>query len=535
LTTQYPSIFNDVIGPVMRGPSSSHLAAAARIGLMARQLIDGKLTKVITRFDSKGSLATTYNGHGSDIGLIGGLLGFKPDNDNIVNSLKEAPKRGIEVVFKIEDYNANHPNTYKLTLINDTGINKNIVAISLGGGMVEIINIDDLNISIQGDYYETLIFMKDIEQDNIYLYTEKIKKYFKNIEKLTYAKNGNSYLINVKSNQEIEPEIIDKLYKIKNIYDVKQISPVLPVMSRNDTIIPFNTAEEMLKLNSTKNLDMWELGILFEGIRGNLKEDKVFSKMSTIVEIMDSSIRNGLKGTDYKDRILGPQARIFKESEKTGMLIPVDILNNVIAYTMAVMEVKSSMGLIVAAPTAGACGVIPGTIIGTADKLNSTQEQITKSILAAGVIGILICKHATFAGEEAGCQAECGSASSMAAAGLVQLMGGTVEQGLKAASIALQNVLGLVCDPVGNRVEVPCLGRNIMGASNAIASANMALAGIDEVVPLDEVIDSMHRIGDMLPSELRCTGLGGLSLTETSKRIEKELEKNKISVSSIKK
>jgi L-serine dehydratase len=144
-------------------------------------------------------------------------------------------------------------------------------------------------------------------------------------------------------------------------------------------------------------------------------------------------------------------------------------------------------------------------------------------MLAAGLIGVFIVARSTFAAEVCGCQAECGSSSGMTAAALVTLAKGTVAQALGAASMALQNSLGMVCDPVANRVEVPCLGKNVMAASNAFACANMALADFDPVIPLDEVIETMDRVGKSLPSELRCTALGGLSVTKTSKKIEKAL------------
>jgi len=150
-------------------------------------------------------------------------------------------------------------------------------------------------------------------------------------------------------------------------------------------------------------------------------------------------------------------------------------------------------------------------------------DEMTRGMLAAGMIGVFIAAHATFAAETGGCQAECGAGSGMAAAALVTLAKGTTEQAIAAASMALQNILGMICDPVANRVEVPCLGKNVMAASNALACANMALAGYDAVIPLDEVIETMDRVGKALPRELRCTGLGGLSVTGTSREIELKL------------
>jgi L-serine dehydratase len=197
-----------------------------------------------------------------------------------------------------------------------------------------------------------------------------------------------------------------------------------------------------------------------------------------------------------------------------------------ILYITALMETKSSMGLIVAAPTAGACGGLPGAVIGAADSMDIPDEKIVKAMLAAGLIGVFIAMEATFAAEVGGCQAECGSGSAMAAAALVSLANGTIHQALSAASIAIQNILGMICDPVANRVEIPCLGKNIMAASNALACANMALADFDPVIPLDEVIRTMDEVGKSLPRELRCTALGGLSTTPTAKIIERRINKN---------
>jgi L-serine dehydratase len=202
-------------------------------------------------------------------------------------------------------------------------------------------------------------------------------------------------------------------------------------------------------------------------------------------------------------------------------------LNRMILYVTALMEIKSSMGVIVAAPTAGACGALPGACIAAADAMGLSMDDVTRAMLAAGMIGVLISAHATFAAEIAGCQAECGAASGMAAAALVTLAQGTARQAVDAASMALQNALGMICDPVAGRVEVPCLGRNVMAAANALSCANMALAGFDAVIPLDEVIDTLGKVGRRIPCELRCTGLGGLSVTRTSREIERRLSESR--------
>lgn len=263
----------------------------------------------------------------------------------------------------------------------------------------------------------------------------------------------------------------------------------------------------------------------YESARGNLPTSEVFNKMKRIVAIIRNSITKGLEGTSFKDRILGNQSAQFKTAMNEKKLLDGGLLNTIILYVSALMEMKSSMGVIVAAPTAGSCGGLPGAIFGAADFMNLGEDEITKAMLAAGLIGVFIAHKSTFAAEECGCQAECGAGSGMAAAGLVTLSNGNLDEAINATSMALQNILGMICDPVANRVEVPCLGKNVMEASNALSSANMALAGYDAVIPLDEVIETMDKVGRSLPRELRCTALGGLSITLSSKTVEEKLRK----------
>jgi L-serine dehydratase len=290
--------------------------------------------------------------------------------------------------------------------------------------------------------------------------------------------------------------------------------------------VPFNTSEEMFEYNEERNLDLWELAIKYESTRGNISAEEVFSKMKDIVRVTKNSIFNGIKGTNFPDRILGHQSGFFKIQMENKNLLDGGILNQMILYITAMMESKSSMGVIVAAPTAGACGTIPGSLIGAGSVIKLSDDEITKAMLAAGMIGIFISVGATFSAEIGGCQAECGSASGMAAAGLVTLQGGNIQQAINAASMALQNIFGMVCDPVANRVEVPCLGKNILAASNALSCSNMALANFDVVIPLGEVIEAMDEVGRSIPHELRCTALGGLSVTKTSKMLEDKLRSN---------
>jgi L-serine dehydratase len=283
----------------------------------------------------------------------------------------------------------------------------------------------------------------------------------------------------------------------------------------------------MLRCDGERNTPLWKLAVEYECARGGLSEDAVIDKMREIVRILRRSIAQGLAGTYYEDRVLGYQSGEFQRLMEARRLLNGGALNRMVLYVTALMEVKSSMGVIVAAPTAGACAALPGAVIGMAEEMGLDEDAMAKALLASGIIGVFIATKWTFAAEVGGCQAEGGSAASMAAAALVNMAGGTLQQAVSAASMAFQSMIGLICDPIANRVEAPCLGKNVMAASNALSCANMALAGYDQVIPLDEVIDTAKRVSSQMPRELRCTALGGLSITPTSLAIEKRLMERK--------
>jgi L-serine dehydratase len=515
-----PSIFNDVIGPVMRGPSSSHTAAAHRIGTIMRQFHHPENSKICVEFDRHGSLATTYEGQGSAMGLISGLCGLSilDPGMTMYKNLPEQHKFKIE--FKITDFEAPHPNTYRISLSDAENKRSQLVAISTGGGMIEVIGLNGFPVSIHGDLYETFVCFSNESQGGIEVLNLKLKQHFKTETEL--LKNDKELLLQIKSGKSIleEVELITREYK--GVLWIKEIDPVLPVMSGSCQALPFADIQEMLEFNEGKETDLAGLALQYECARGGIDESKVLTLMREIVANIEHSIREGLKEKSYPDRILGHQSHLILAAEKEGKIIS-SPLNTVISYVTALMESKSSMEIIVAAPTAGSCGTLGGAIFGIAEQISKTPSDIVKAFLAAGLIGVFIADKYTFAAEDGGCQVECGAASAMAAAGLVQLMGGDARQAINASSMALQNCLGMICDPVADRVEVPCLGKNILAATNALNSANMAISGFDPVIPLDEVIDAMKKVGNEIPRSLCCTGLGGLSQTPTSLKLHQKL------------
>ena len=520
-----PGIFNDVIGPVMRGPSSSHTAASHRIGSVIRQFCSPENGKVLVEFDRHGSLATTYEGQGTAMGLISGLLGLSILDRSMIRYNELAGEKGMDILFEITDLDYSHPNTYKILVTNRSGEHFSFVALSTGGGMIEFIEINKYKVSVKGDFYETLACFESVSGEKAKLLYDKIKELPEHSSVSLIEKGPEEYLIEIKSRQPLSGQTKAIIGNLTDASWLRQIAPVMPVIGGISGDLPFTSVEEMITYADRNKSDLADLAIAFESARSGLEPEKVVSMMKEIVSYVRSSVRDGLSGTVYTDRILGHQSQLILDAEKEKKIFS-SPMNRIIAYVTALMEAKSSMGIIVAAPTAGSSGVLGGTILGVAEGASYSDDDISRAFLAAGLIGVFIADKYTFAAEEGGCQVECGAASGMTAAGLADLMGGTAREAVNAASMALQNMLGLICDPVADRVEVPCLGKNILGANNAVSSANMSLAGFDPVIPLNEVIDAMKSVGESLPSSLCCTGLGGLSVTPTALSIQKKLKLN---------
>lgn len=245
--------------------------------------------------------------------------------------------------------------------------------------------------------------------------------------------------------------------------------------------------------------------------------DEIRSRMAVSLQIMKDATKEAInQPSQSMGGLIGGESRKLSDLQSSGKNIAGNLISKAIAYSMGVLEVNASMGLIVAAPTAGSSGVIPGVLLALQEEYDFTDDQIIDALFTCSAIGYLAMLNATVAGAVGGCQAEIGVAAAMAAAAVVELMGGTPEQCTDAASTVLMNMLGLVCDPVGGLVEYPCQNRNASGASNAIVAAEISLAGIHQLIPLDEMMDIMYTVGKKLPAKLRETALGGCALSPSA-------------------
>ncbi len=258
---------------------------------------------------------------------------------------------------------------------------------------------------------------------------------------------------------------------------------------------------------------------MFERETTHLEADpeRTMEKMRKAYSIMKGSVKKPMEEDIISmGGMIGGESKKLHTLRNEGKNLCGSLVSKAIAYAMGVLEVNASMGLIVAAPTAGSSGVIPGVLCSVQEEYGFSDEEIVQALFNAGGIGYLITRNATTAGAEGGCQAEVGSASAMAASAVVELFGGTPRQCMDAASLAIVNILGLVCDPIGGLVENPCQNRNAMGASNALVAAELVLAGIKSITPIDETIEVMYAVGKSLPSELRETSMGGLAVAKSA-------------------
>ncbi|MDO4266132.1 MAG: L-serine ammonia-lyase, iron-sulfur-dependent, subunit alpha [Eubacteriales bacterium] len=279
----------------------------------------------------------------------------------------------------------------------------------------------------------------------------------------------------------------------------------------------FKNGAELLAVCEAEHISISEAMKRRECELGETTTEEIMKRMQRVLEIMKHSAKTPLKepGRSMGGLIGGESQKIDRHYEE-GRDICGPVLNRAAAYAMGVLEVNASMGLIVAAPTAGSSGVVPGLLLALADEYEISDEQLCDALFNAGALGYLAMRNATVAGAVGGCQAEIGVAAAMAASAAVELRGGTPRQCLDAGSIVLMNMLGLVCDPVRGLVEYPCQNRNASGVANALVAAELSLSGIRQLIPFDEMLDTMYTVGKRLPAELRETALGGCAIAPSA-------------------
>lgn len=286
----------------------------------------------------------------------------------------------------------------------------------------------------------------------------------------------------------------------------------------------FTQLHELIALAEERSLSIAKVMLEVEKDQSGKSEEEILGKMSQQFAVMESAVRKGVdQPIQSRTGLTGGDAyRVFEYVKQGSTFVAPETLR-AMAYALSVSEVNAGMGRIVATPTAGAAGILPGVLVYALDTGRYLRENVVLSMLTAAAVGLVIANSASIAGATGGCQAEVGSATAMAAGALVELAGGSPRQVGNAVGLTLKNSLGLVCDPVAGLVEIPCIVRNGLHAVTALAAADMALAGVQSIIPPDEVISVMREIGNEMPASLRETGLGGLATTPTGKRLRRQV------------
>lgn len=287
----------------------------------------------------------------------------------------------------------------------------------------------------------------------------------------------------------------------------------------------FKTAEKLIELTQKHNLPISEVTIKYEVERSGKNRAYVRNLMKKTRDAMYGAVKTGIKSTKKsKMGMVGGDAhKIYQQTKRLKSMMGNKVTIRAMAYATAVGEQNACMGRIVAFPTAGGSGVVPGTLFSCAEHFHAGKRKLLRGMFTASAVGLIIAEGATLSAAKGGCQAEVGAAVAMAAAGLTEMRDGTPEQCLHASAMALKSYLGLVCDPLGGLVEVPCIKRNALGCMVAIGASDMAIAGVTSFIPFDEVVEAMNNIAEIMSPKLRETALGGLAVTKTGNEIKRKL------------
>ena len=537
----------DIIGPVMVGPSSSHTAGALRIASMARSLCLAEPVRV--EFSLLGSFAHTLSGHGTDKALVAGMLGFAADDLRIRDSFALAEQAGLSFSFAplpdATDYE--HPNTIDIRVIDAAGNEMAVRGESVGGGAAVIRRIDGIDVRITGESTSVVVRQRDeagvlahiaacISERGVNIATTRLYRERKGAVAYTVLETDEGVGPEAKAAIEAHPAILDVRVIPGDARGAAGAGDARGAGSA-DGGRQTEAADAAGALERFRELDFPNAAALLawcEAHGATLSEaflereaalaaslgraDGARAYLAGVLDVMRRSAqRPREEALPSMGGLIGGEARKLAALVARGGSACDAQLSDAVAFSMAVLETNASMGRIVAAPTAGSAGVIPGVLLALQRSHGLSDDDLVRGLAAAAAVGYLVTRNATVSGAEGGCQAEVGSAAGMAAAAVVELLGGSAEQCLDAAGNALMSLMGLVCDPVAGLVEVPCQKRNAAGAAVALASAQIALAGIGNLVDFDQTVEALYAVGRSLPFELRESALGGIAAAPSAR------------------
>lgn len=506
------SILNDVLGPVMPGPSSSHTAGPYHIARLCRFLAGGRPAEATFTFEPGSSIAECYRDQGSDAALVMGILGLPLTDARFRHILSLFPSFGIQINFVTAHFNeARHPNSIKIEARLENGAAFSAVADSTGGGSILLRALNGWPVGLSGDAHYIIVEAESEKSFNL-------MKRAADFGALVADTDGERTLFTIDSAFEPRAEKLDELRKMDGVVNVMYAPPLFFPL-RGESL--FNCGEEMISFAESGGLSLGETALKYEAELLGMSEDKLNLEMRKRLRVMIKAVRLGLSAKSPRMSLLQNKAGGIMKAEKAGKLAAGGLHTRAAARAMAAMEVNSGRGIVCAAPTGGSAGVIPGVAATMLEDMNIAEKDVIRSMWAAGAVGWVLASRGTFAAEACGCQVEIGAAGAMAAAAVAEMAGGSARQASDAAAITFQNAMGMVCDLVQTAVEIPCHTRNAAFASQAFVNADLILGGYYNAIHLDDTVDAVMDTGRRMPAELRCTSLGGIAVTPCALRMTK--------------
>ena len=552
-----PLGLRDIIGPIMVGPSSSHTAGALRIARMARRLLSAAPARAdITLY---GSFAHTGTGHGTDKALVAGLLGLEADDLRIRDSFFLAKGAGLEFAFtratdaQAEAAGVEHPNTVDMRIVDADGERIDVRGVSVGGGAAAIRRIDGVDVDISGKRTSVVVSQRDergvlahiarcLSDAAVNIATTRMYRTRRGAHAYTVMEVDGSVPARAKEEIEQDPRVMGVRVIPADGPEGGMIGDGAAVDGRDDAAAAggeqnggaaggmtdqqieaaeerfarcdFTTGAELLALCGREGCSIAQAMAAREEALAALDgaDAGTDEYLTRVLDVMRASTEKPLREPEQSiGGLIGGEAHDSAAACARPDAVIDGIAADAMVRAMAVLETNACMGRIVATPTAGSSGVLPGVLFALQNGKGFDDATLRAGVLTASAVGYLAARNATVSGAEGGCQAEVGTAAAMAAAAAVEMAGGTPAAALDAASNALCALMGLVCDPVGGLVEIPCQKRNGSAAAVALTCAQIALAGVPNLVPFDETVAAMDAVGRTLPATLRETALGGIA------------------------
>lgn len=481
----YPSIFNDCLSPVSPGPSSSNTAGPYRLGAMASDLLAGKPFHLYGEMSKGGGYFATFYGMHSDKAFLVGALKKNIRSYDFDRIYADAKAEGLSYTYEFTDNVPIRPSESAwLTLTSDSEDKIFVKTASLGGGEIYIDELDGIKTYIDGKYYYLLVRAA----------TEKVtavKDMLHCIVNTSDGSDGES-LITARSGQPFSADLADKLRAAEGVVYVRSVDPVYDIIPFDDPKMPFTTAREMFAYIREKKIPMWQAALDYERAISGRSDEELMHIAEGLWDLSVYSAEQGYKVTSF-DGNTKPHAAQVKELYDNGAIVKLGIADKASADALSIMEYAAAHGVIACMPTGGASGILVPSIRYSAEALGKNKQDCLRALLVAGMVGIIY--YPTHYHGAWGCQAEIGVCISMAAGALASLLSDDPDVIERAAVLGAQSILGQICDPVDGCSQVPCFIRNMTAIPTAVVCANAALAGCETLTGLDEMAETLLRVG----------------------------------------